>query len=169
MGWNRRKYTNGVVAPGHAVGSHPERGHGKGVLVASRSVELLWLGEGLRFRGAAEGESITMSGLGDPPGLGPGPMQLLLLALGGCTGMDVVAILRKMRQPLEELRVEVRGEQAEEHPREYTSMEIVYRLKGDLDEGRVARAIELSETRYCSVEATLRDAVPISSRYIIEG
>jgi putative redox protein len=136
--------------------------------VASKSAELVWLGEGLRFLGASEGESIRISGLGDPSGLGPGPMELLLLALGSCTGMDIVSILRKMRQPVEEFRIEVHGERAEEHPKRYTSIEVVYRFKGDLEEGRVARAIELSESRYCSVEATLRDSVPITSRYVIE-
>lgn len=134
----------------------------------NNSVELLYEGEGLRFRGTAGDDGIPLSGKGDPPGAGPGPMELLLLALGGCTGMDVVSILRKMRQPLEGFRIEVHGERAEEHPKKYTSIEIVYHFKGDLDERRVQRAIELSETRYCSVEATLRPAVPISSRYVIE-
>ena len=60
------------------------------------------------------------------------------------------------------------GETAAEHPRRFMSLEVVYHLKGDLDEKKVRRAIELSETRYCSVEATLRPAVPITSRYVIE-
>ena len=102
------------------------------------------------------------------PGSGPTPMLLLLLAVGGCTAIDVVGILRKMRQPLEGLSVEVIGEKAEEHPQQFTSIEVVFRLKGDLDEAKVQRAIELSETKYCSVEATLRDGVRIGSRYVVE-
>jgi len=137
--------------------------------MSGKSVEVVWQAEGLRFRGTAGENEVALSGLGDPPGAGAGPMDLLLLAVGGCTGMDVVSILRKMRQPLEGFRVEVRGERAEEHPRRFTSIEVVYHLKGELDESRVRRAIELSETKYCSVEATLRDAVPISSRYVIDG
>jgi putative redox protein len=82
--------------------------------------------------------------------------------------MDVASILLKMRQPLEAFSVEVSGERAEDHPKRFTSLDVVYHLRGDLDERKVARAIELSEERYCSVEATLRPAVPIRSRYIIE-
>jgi len=137
--------------------------------MSGKSVEVVWQAEGLRFRGTAGENEVALSGLGDPPGAGAGPMDLLLLAVGGCTGRAVVSILRKMRQPLEGFRVEVRGERAEEHPRRFTSIEVVYHLKGELDESRVRRAIELSETKYCSVEATLRDAVPISSRYVIDG
>ena len=60
------------------------------------------------------------------------------------------------------------GERAEDHPKRFLSLEVVYHLKGDLDERKVERAISLSEERYCSVEATLRPAVPITSRYVIE-
>jgi putative redox protein len=95
-------------------------------------------------------------------------MELLLIAVGGCTGMDVISILRKMRQPVEDLRIEVRGERAQEHPRQYTSIELVYHVKGAVDEQRLARAIELSESRYCSVEATLLDAPTIGSRFVVE-
>jgi putative redox protein len=141
---------------------------GEAVQVPAKTVDLRWEGEGLRFAGQTDGQTQSISGKGDPPGLGPGPMELLLFAVGSCTGMDVVSILRKMRQPVEEFRIEVRGERAQEHPRKYTSIEVVYRFRGDLDEQRVARAIELSETKYCAVEATLRDALPITSRYVIE-
>ena len=99
---------------------------------------------------------------------GSRPMELMLASLGGCTAMDVVSILVKMRQPLESFSVEVSGVRAEEHPKRFTSLEVVYRLKGDLDERKVERAIQLSEERYCSVEATLKPALPITSRYEIE-
>jgi putative redox protein len=95
-------------------------------------------------------------------------METLAVALGACTAMDVASILVKMRQPLEALSVEVSGERAEEHPRRFTSLELVYHLRGDLDERKVERAIELSEERYCAVEATLRPALPITSGYVIE-
>ena len=95
-------------------------------------------------------------------------METLATALGACTAMDVASILVKMRQPLEGFRVEVSGERAEEHPKKFLSLEVVYHLKGDLDERKVERAIELSEERYCSVEATLKPALPIASRYVIE-
>jgi putative redox protein len=80
----------------------------------------------------------------------------------------VASILIKMRQPLESFSVEVSGEREEEHPKRFTSLEVVYHFKGDLDERKVERAIALSEERYCSVEATLRPSLPITSGYVIE-
>jgi putative redox protein len=136
--------------------------------MATRSGEVRWTGEGHRFDGITEHGTITIAGGGDESGLGPTPMSLLLLSVGGCTGMDVVDILRKMRQPLESFSVEVVGERADEHPKRYTSIEVVYRLKGTLDEAKVRRAIELSETKYCGAEATLRAGVSLTSRYVIE-
>ena len=137
-------------------------------MAMSGPVAVEWVGEGLRFTGTTPNGRVDLASSLDGPGGGARPMELLALALGGCTAMDVLSILVKMRQPVEDFRVEVRGERAEEHPKQYTSLEVVYHLKGDLDEKKVLRAIELSETRYCAVEATLRPAVPITSRYVLE-
>ena len=132
------------------------------------AVSVRWKGEGLLFEGITANGGVELASALDPEGSGTRPMDLLAVALGGCTAMDVLSILNKMRQPVEAFTIEVNGERAEEHPKRYTSLEVVYRFKGDLDEAKVARAIELSETRYCSVEATLRPAVPITSRVEIE-
>jgi putative redox protein len=137
-------------------------------MAMSDPVGVEWTGEGLRFTGTTPNGSLELASGLDGPGTGVRPMELLALALGGCTAMDVQSILVKMRQPVESFRVEVRGERAEDHPRRFTALEVVYRLRGDLDEKKVQRAVELSETRYCSVEATLRPAVPITSRIVIE-
>ena len=118
-------------------------------------VTVRWQGDGLRFEGTAGSGAVSFGSGADPEGGGVTPMETVLLALGACTGMDVVSILTKMRQPVEEFGVEVRGEKREEHPRVYTAVEVVYRLRGDLDEAKVRRAIGLSETRYCPVEAML--------------
>ena len=96
-------------------------------------------------------------------------MELLAASLADCTSMDVISILQKMRQSLEGLRVEAHGEKAVEHPKRFVSLDVVCYLKGALDENKVRRAIELSETKYCSVEATLRPAASISSRYVLEA
>jgi putative redox protein len=136
--------------------------------VATRTVEVRWTGEGLRFEGLMADSQISISAGGEDLAFGPSPMLLLLLAIGGCTAIDVVDILRKMRQPLTALSVEVVGEKAEQVPKRYTSIELVYHVKGEVDEAKLKRAIELSETKYCSVEATLREGVPIGSRYVIE-
>jgi putative redox protein len=137
-------------------------------MARSTPVTLEWKKTGLMFKATTAHGAVDLASALDEPGNGVTPMELLATALGGCTAMDVASILVKMRQPLEAFRVEVGGERAEEHPKRYTSLEVVYRLKGNLDEEKVKRAIGLSEERYCSVEATLGPSVPITSRYIIE-
>jgi putative redox protein len=97
----------------------------------------------------------------------PGMMEMLLAALGGCTGADVVSILAKQRQQLDSLEIEVSGERADSHPRVWTRIEVVYRLRGRLEEKAVARAIELSLTKYCSVTAMLAKTAAVSHRYEI--
>jgi putative redox protein len=97
----------------------------------------------------------------------PGPMELLLMALGACTATDVVTVLKKKRQKLESLEVVCSGERAAEPPTVWTKLEIVYRLHGDLDDGAVKHAIELSEDKYCSVAAMLKKTAKVSWRYEI--
>ena len=96
------------------------------------------------------------------------PMELLLIALGGCTAVDVISILRKKREQVTDYRVEVSGTRRDEHPRKFTRMEVRHILCGrGISERAVAQAIELSETKYCSVAATLRPGVEIISSYEI--
>jgi putative redox protein len=97
-----------------------------------------------------------------------GPLELLLVALGGCTGADVIAILHKKRQQVTDYRIEVRGERREEHPRSFRRMEVRHILRGRaISEDAVAKAIELSMTKYCSVAATLRPTAEIVSTFEI--
>jgi putative redox protein len=96
------------------------------------------------------------------------PMELLLVALGGCTAVDVISILKKKREQVTDYRVEVRGARREEHPRAWTRMEVRHVVRGrNVSEKAVASAIELSETKYCSVAATLRPGVEIVTSYEI--
>jgi putative redox protein len=97
----------------------------------------------------------------------PGPMEMLLVALGACTATDVVIILGKKRQPLESLEVEVSGERAAEPPKVWTKLEILYKLHGALDEKAVRDAIALSEEKYCSVSAMLKKTAAVSTRFEI--
>jgi putative redox protein len=97
----------------------------------------------------------------------PGPMEFVLIALGACTATDVVAILKKKRQKLESLEVICSGERAAEPPTVWTKLEIVYRLRGELEDAAVKRAIELSEDKYCSVAAMLKKTAKITWRYEI--
>jgi putative redox protein len=99
----------------------------------------------------------------------PGPMELLLLALGACTATDIVIILGKQRQKLESLEVICSGERASEPPMVWTKMEMFYRLRGSLEDSAVKRAIELSEGKYCSVSAMLQKTAKITWRYEIVG
>ena len=95
----------------------------------------------------------------------PGPMEMVLMALGACTATDVVAILQKKRQKLQSLEVICSGERATEPPTVWTKLEVLYRLRGELDEQAVKRAIELSEEKYCSVSATLRKTATLTWKY----
>jgi putative redox protein len=99
---------------------------------------------------------------------GPGPMETLLGALGACTSVDVAMILEKKRQKLESLEVIVTGERASSPPQVWTKIEMVYRLKGQLDEKAVHDAIELSQKKYCSVAAMLGKTAKITYRHEIQ-
>ena len=100
---------------------------------------------------------------------GPGPLELLLVALGGCTGADVISILKKKRELVTDYRIEVRGERREEHPKGYRRMEVKHIVRGrGVAEASVRQAIELSTTKYCSVAATLRPAVEIVTSFEIQ-
>lgn len=126
-----------------------------------------WQG-GLTFTGTdSAGARVTMA---SPPGAAAGatPMEILLMALAGCTGMDVISILEKKRQPARTLEIHVRGKRADEHPRVYTEIEVEFVLTGEaLTPEAVARAIELSATKYCSVGGMLVKAAPIRTSFRI--
>jgi len=91
------------------------------------------------------------------------PMELLLVSLGGCTGMDVVSILNKMRQDVTAVELNITAERSEEHPKPYTRIDIEYVVAGrELDAEKVKHAVELSQEKYCSVTAMLGKACPIN-------
>lgn len=97
-----------------------------------------------------------------------GPLELLLVALGGCTGADVISVLHKKREHVTDYRIEVRGERREEYPRSFRKMEVRHILRGRaLSADNVAKAIELSMNKYCSVAATLRPTAEIVSSFEI--
>ena len=100
--------------------------------------------------------------------LAPSPVELLLVALGSCTGVDVISILNKKRMSVSAYRIEVSGERRDEHPRSYKSMNVHHVVTGrNISARAVEQAIELSETKYCSVAATLRPTVEIHSSFEI--
>jgi len=95
----------------------------------------------------------------------PGPMEMVLLALGACTATDMVTILVKKRQKVESLEVVCSGERAAEPPRVWTQLEVVFRLRGAVEEAAVKHALDLTAEKYCSVAAMLRKTAVLSWRY----
>jgi putative redox protein len=125
-----------------------------------------WIGEEKFVATSPSGHAITIDS-DRASNKAPGPMELVLMALGACTATDVVSILKKKRQKLESLEVICSGERATEPPTVWMKLEILYRLRGVLDEAAVKRAIELSEQKYCSVSAMLQKTAKLSWRHEI--
>jgi putative redox protein len=127
---------------------------------------------GLSFTGVAgSGFEIPIGTAVDHGGAGDGtsPMEMLLVGLGGCTGMDVVSILEKKRQSPTKFEVLVHGDRVEEHPKVFNQISVEYVVTGHaLDPEAVRRAVELSETKYCSVMATLRKSAQITTKITIK-
>jgi putative redox protein len=131
-----------------------------------REITAEWQGGGTFIGHNSAGGTIQMGKLDDQPGVSP--MELILVGLAGCTGVDIVDILEKKRQPMKAFKVKVRGKKAEDFPKIYKEIEVTYLLWGDgLDPRAVERAIQLSEEKYCSVSAMLRATVKIRSTYQI--
>ena len=129
------------------------------------------LASGMHFLGEIDGFHMdldadeTVGGVG----AGPRPHRLLLLALAGCTAMDVISILRKKRQQVSGLNVVVQGSRVEQHPKVYTQIDVLYRVRGNnVDPQAVERSIELSKTRYCPVIGMLGKVAEVTTRYEIE-
>ncbi len=127
--------------------------------------------QGLRFLGkSGTNHEIVMDADDKYGGTDKGmrPMDLLLVAIGGCTGMDVASILQKKRQQLNGIEIKVTGTKAETHPMKFTGIELEYIITGkDLQEEAVKKAIESSMDKYCSVKATLEGVAKINYRYTI--
>jgi len=131
-----------------------------------QTASIQWIGEETFVATGPSGHAITIDS-DRTSNKGPGPMELLLLALGACTATDVVSILKKKRQKLESLEVICSGERAAEPPKVWEKLEVLYRLRGALDETAVKRAIELSEHKYCSVSAMLQKTATLTWRHEI--
>lgn len=134
------------------------------------SAQVIWK-EGKHFEGLSGGHTIEIDAP-DPIGTDKGmnPMQLLLVALAGCTGMDVVNILQKERIKLLDLSVSVHGERAAEIPTVYTEIELVFKLRGfGLTHKAVEHAVQLSEEKYCSVGIMIGKTAQIKTRIEIEN
>ncbi|MDA8084965.1 MAG: OsmC family protein [Nitrospiraceae bacterium] len=126
---------------------------------------------GMQFVGqSGTGHAIVMDTDAEFGGANTGmrPMELLLVGVGSCSGMDIVSVLKKKRQKLTGLEVRVDGKKAEEYPQKYTHISIEFIVKGKgLSEDAVKRAVDLSMDKYCSVKATLEGSAEIAFSYKI--
>jgi len=128
--------------------------------------------QGMTFTAKSDSNHwVMMDGPSDFGGSNAGtrPKELLLMALGGCTGSDVAAILKKRKAPVTGFEMNITGNESEEHPKVFTDIQIEYVFYGDgIETADVERAIEMSTTKYCSVSAMLKASVKISHSYRIE-
>jgi putative redox protein len=140
--------------------------------MTSDRITAKWLGN-MAFEGDVDGHRIIIDALpaagGENRGVRPKP--LMLLALAGCTGMDVVSMLRKMRIDFQDLRIIVDGDLTEDYPKHYHSMHVIYEITGkNIPEDKVRKVVELSEEKYCGVSAVYKKYVKMSSEIrIIES
>jgi putative redox protein len=135
----------------------------------STKVDVLW-NENMAFTATVNGFSVQMDAASDVGGTekGPRPKPLTLAALGGCTGMDVVSILEKMRVPLESFVMKIEAEQTEEHPKVYNKIHIIYTFKGkDLPLDKLEKAVNLSQEKYCGVSAMLRKTAEVTYEIVV--
>lgn len=125
--------------------------------------------QGLQFVGkASSGHAIVMDSDPEVGGHDTGlrPMELLLVGLGGCSGMDIISILKKKKQDITGLEINVKGEKAEKHPRKFTEINLEFVVRGrNISEEAVKRAVDLSMNKYCSVKATLEGSAKINFFY----
>jgi putative redox protein len=127
-----------------------------------------WQGESV-FSGKNEaGGEVQIGSFAGKPGIGP--MEMLLLGIAGCTGMDIVSILTKKRQKPDKFQVIVRGKRADQHPKVFTEIEVLYELwGGGIETASVEQAIQLSEDKYCSASAMMREVARMRSNFVLHG
>jgi putative redox protein len=136
-------------------------------LAAEKKAMIHYAGEDLFVGITPSGHALALD-TSDERSSAASPVELLLVALGSCTAVDVISILKKKREVVSDYRIEVSGQRRQDHPRAFTNMEVKHVLRGKgISPKAVAQAIELSEDKYCSVAATLRPTVKIVSTFEI--
>jgi putative redox protein len=131
-----------------------------------REIEAEWQGGGGFIGRNVSGGTVHMGKINEQPGVSP--MELLLIGMAGCTGVDIVDIMAKKREPLKALKIKIRGKRAEDFPQIYKEIEVIYMIWGDgIKSKSVEQAIKLSEEKYCSVGIMLSACAEIHSSYQI--
>ncbi len=134
------------------------------------TAKVKWVNDFQFIGESGSGHAIVMDASPEPGKIRTGmtPMEMLLVATGGCSGMDVISVLKKKRQDVFDIEVNVIGEKAETHPQKYKSIQIEYTVTGkDISEEAVRKAVELSMEKYCSVKATLEGSAEIKYSFRI--
>jgi len=135
-----------------------------------QSVITHWLGD-MKFDSEVNGHHIIIDASPEAGGhdYGPRPKALMLTAVAGCTGMDVVSILKKMHVEIEQFNIEVIADGTDEHPKHFTDLHIIYRFKGkDLPMDKLLKAIDLSQERYCGVSFMYKKAMNVTHEIVVE-
>ena len=138
--------------------------------MTTHSIKTVWREDNI-FDTDVDGHTITLDMPGEDGGItaGPGPKKLQLVAATTCSGLDIVAMARKMRIDLEKFDVRIDAEVAEEHPKQYTSMKVSYEFEGDnLPKDKLERACQLSFDKYCGVLAMYKKAIPVSYEVVLK-
>ena len=136
----------------------------------ANTAKITWVDGALLVAEAGSGHTFTMDGSPDVGGrnLGSRPMEVMLMGMGGCTAIDVVSMLRKQRQDIEGVEVSLEAERAEDHPKVFTSVKLVYTVRGrKLNRALIERAVSLSEEKYCSATAMIRKSAAISREVVL--
>ena len=136
----------------------------------STTAKISWVDGALFVAEGGSGHTLTMDGAADVGGrdLASRPMEVVLMGMGGCTAIDVVATLRKQRQDIEGVEVSLVAERADQPPKVFTSVKVVYTVRGrKLSRALIERAVSLSEDKYCSATAMIRKSASVSHEVVL--
>lgn len=136
-----------------------------------KQISVVWKGD-MAFEARIDEYQVMMDATPSAGGqhLGPTPKPLLMASLGGCTGMDVISLAKKMRQEVESLEIILQGQITEEHPMHYEAIHLIFLFTGkDLDLEKLQKAVDLSSEKYCGVGATLKGTVRLTYEVKVRG
>ncbi|PIP95553.1 MAG: osmotically inducible protein C [Bdellovibrio sp. CG12_big_fil_rev_8_21_14_0_65_39_13] len=130
---------------------------------------LTWKKNQLQFSSETRGHLVNMDTPESTNQIGPSPKELVLQGLAGCSAMDVISILEKMRQPVEEFTIKATTDLTDDHPRVFTNLKMIFELKGSLDPEKCKKSVEYSLTKYCGVAAMLSKVTPVQFELTLNG
>ncbi len=139
--------------------------------MTATTARIAWVENALFVGESGSGHTVTMDGSPDVGGrnLGVRPMEMVLIGMGGCTAIDVVSMLRKQRQDVRDVVVELAAHRADDHPKVFTRVKVIYRVRGKgLNRALVERAVSLSDEKYCSATAMVRRSADVTHEVVLE-